>query len=51
MWCNHLFGQRNNATERAAGVGNGGNRGLVGGGGVDKILESWGLGNIGGGSS
>ena len=28
MWCDHPFSQRNNTTERAVGVGFGGDRGL-----------------------
>ena len=34
MWCDHPLGQRNKTTERAVGVGVGGNKE---GGGLDKI--------------
>ena len=30
MWCDHLFSQRNMRTERAMGLGDGGDRGWAG---------------------
>ena len=43
LWCNHPFGQRNKATERAVRVGVGGNRG----GGWTKFEKGGRVGNMG----
>ena len=46
MWRDHPFSQRHRTTERAIGMGVGGDRGVGGGGGLEKKMKK-GVGNIG----
>ena len=47
MWRDHPFSQRHRTTEWAIGMGVGGDRGVGGGGGLEKKNEKEGVGNIG----